>query len=109
VSTSWLSDNDLDRLNLKTVKTIRRPTLVLNDERIRAPQRLPLCTELWWIFNHRLPEMPKHSIPMHLKVMSKLTTQGYAATSSQKLQPPVRIVLSSKLLVDDPNGIFLCV
>ncbi|XP_021963812.1 protein FAM126B isoform X2 [Folsomia candida] len=100
VSTSWLSDNDLDRLNLKTVKTITRQALVLNDERIRAPQRLPLCVELWWIFNHRLPHMPKHSIPMHLKVITKLITQGFTPMNSQKLQPPVRIVLSSKLLIE---------
>jgi hypothetical protein len=71
VSTTWLSDSDLDRLNLKTVKTIDRAGLVLTDERIRAPQRLPLCAELWWIFNHKLVEMSKHSVPMHLKIISK--------------------------------------
>ncbi|ODN04340.1 hypothetical protein Ocin01_02357 [Orchesella cincta] len=110
VSTSWVSDSDLDRLNARTVKEITRPTLVLSDERIRAPQRLPLCTEVWWIFNYRLPDLPKASVPMQLKTISKLVTQGFHQAGSQsRIQPPIRVVLSSKLLIEMVHTVFFSV
>jgi hypothetical protein len=109
VSTSWLSDSDLDRLNAKTIKVINRPNLVLTEDRIRAPQRLPLCTEVWWYFNHRLPELPKHSVPTYLKTISKLVTQGFNLGGPQRGQPPIRIVLSSKLLIETIATIYYAV
>lgn len=109
VSTTWLPDGELDRLTARTVKVVNRPTLVFTEERVRAPQRLPVCTELWWIFNYRLPDIPKHSIPTFLKTISKLTTQGFNLTSSQRAQPPVRIILSSKLLIEMVHTIYFSV
>ncbi|CAG7716211.1 unnamed protein product [Allacma fusca] len=109
VSSSWLSDSDLDRLNAKTIKVINRPNLVLTEERIRAPQRLPLCTEVWWYFNHRLPELPKHAVPTYLKTISKLVTQGFTLGGPQRGQPPIRIVLSSKLLIETVATIYYAV
>lgn len=71
VSTTWLSDGELDRLTARTVKLVTREPLTFTEETVRAPQRLPLTTELWWMFNHRLPELPKYAIPTYLKTISK--------------------------------------
>jgi hypothetical protein len=110
VSTSWISDGELERLTARTVSVVNRSTLVFTEERVRAPQRLPLCTELWWIFNYRLPDIPKHAIPTFLKTISRLTTQGFNLTASQRsTHPPVRIILSSKLLIEMIHTIYFSV
>jgi len=76
---------------------------------VRAPQRLPLCSELWWVFNHRLPDLPKHPVPSYLKTISKLITQGFSISGTQRGQSPTRIILSSKLLIEMVQTIYFSI
>jgi len=56
-----------------------------------------------------LPDIPKHAVPTFLKTISKLTSQGFNLTSSQKVQPPARIILSSRLLIEMVHTIYYSV
>lgn len=89
IAMTWSPDNNMDRSN-RSLKVLNRPNLTFTEERVRAPQRLPLCTEVWWYFNHRLPELPKHAVPVYLKTISKLVTQGFNLGGPQRGQPPDR-------------------